>query len=196
MQKDDVLAAIQREHLPWTVIDVGWWTEQLVPALPSGRTAEYNQLEIFSELPGDGTTPVCITHRPDIGRYVAKVIADPRTLNRKVFAYTEMVTLSQLGDLMSELSGEKPISTYVPGQELEKRIREAKEALAKDPGNAEQLMKLYGAQYLNSWGVRGDNTPEAAKVFGYLDFKELYPGITGVSAREVFQGVVDQFSKA
>lgn len=31
-------------------------------------------------------------------------------------------------------------------------------------------------QYLDSWGLRGHNTPEYAKYLGYLDVRELYPG--------------------
>lgn len=36
-QKLDVLAAVQRKYIPYTVIDVGWWSQQIIPKLPSGR---------------------------------------------------------------------------------------------------------------------------------------------------------------
>lgn len=42
-------------------------------------------------------------------------------------------------------------------------------------------MGLWTAEYLNSWGVRGDNTPEHARYLGYLDGKELYPDMKLIS---------------
>lgn len=49
----------------------------------------------------------------DIGKYAAKIIADPRTLNRRVLAYTDISTLNEAYDLMDELSGEKSERIYV-----------------------------------------------------------------------------------
>ena len=64
-------------------------------------------------IPGDGTVPVAFTSVPDIGTYVAKIIADPRTINKKVLAYTEVLTMNQVSDIMDELSGEKSLRNYV-----------------------------------------------------------------------------------
>lgn len=46
-------------------------------------------------------------------------------------------------------------------------------------------------QYYYSWGVRGDNTPEAAKYLGYLDVKELYPDVSGRSMRSFLEDILD-----
>lgn len=64
-------------------------------------------------IPGDGMVPVAYTGLSDVGVYVAKIVADPRTLNKKVFVYTEVLTGNQVADLMDELSGEKSIRNYV-----------------------------------------------------------------------------------
>lgn len=42
-------------------------------------------------------------------------------------------------------------------------------------------------QYYKSYGIRGDNSPEAAKYLGYLDFKDLYPDEHGEGMRSVVQ---------
>jgi hypothetical protein len=190
-----VLAAIQRIGMPWTIIDVGWWSEQVIPGLPSGRT-DARRIKLLERIPGDGNVPLAITHRPDIGKYVAKIITDPRTLNKKILAYTEVITLNQVLDLVSELSEEDAIRPYMPAEELEQLMAEAKEALAKEPENFNHTMKLILNEYMYSWGVRGDCAPEPAKVFGYLDFKELYPDATGVTLKELTTDILEESTKA
>ncbi|KAI1850976.1 hypothetical protein JX265_007301 [Neoarthrinium moseri] len=188
--KDDILAAIQRVYLPWTSIDVGWWSEQVVPSIPSGRTQKY-QSPYFEKIPGDGTMPVALTALADIGNYVAKIIVDPRTLNKKVFAYTDVHTYHEVHDLMERLSGEKTARSYVPASEVKQKIDEAEETLSKDPKNDAALMQLFFFQYQNNLGIRGDNTPAKAKIFGYLDFKELYPDVKGETVSELFQKILN-----
>lgn len=65
-EKDDILAAIQRLYLPYTVIDVGWWIDQSVPAIPSGRT-DHVSIKVLDIIPGDGSVPMAYTNLPDIG---------------------------------------------------------------------------------------------------------------------------------
>ena len=55
---------------------------------------------------GDGNAPSAITDLRDIGRYVARIILDPRTFNKMVFAYNELLTQEQIFDLLEKLSGE------------------------------------------------------------------------------------------
>lgn len=61
---------------------------------------------------GDGNTPSGLTDLRDIGRYVARIIMDPRTLNKMVFTYNELLTQNQRYKLMKHLSGEKIERTY------------------------------------------------------------------------------------
>ncbi|KAI2465041.1 NAD(P)-binding protein [Annulohypoxylon bovei var. microspora] len=189
-QKDDVLAAIQRLYLPYTVIDVGWWSSQSVPAIPSGRT-DHVVIDVMNILPGDGTVPIAYTDAPDIGHYVAKIIADPRTLNKKVFAYTEVLSTNQVDKLTEELSGEKPIRNHLSADKIRGDIASERSVLANDPTDASTRFSLLVNEYVDSWGLRGDNTPESAKYLGYLDFKELYPDVSGNTMRTVIQEVLD-----
>lgn len=67
----------------------------------------------LSTIPGDGNVPIAFTDLRDIGKHAARILADPRTLNHSVLAYTEVSTVNQAYDLMDELSGEKTPRKYV-----------------------------------------------------------------------------------
>lgn len=81
-----------------------------LPSIPSGRL---KLLAPANTIFGDENVPSALTDLRDIGLYTAKIISDPRTLNRRVFAFTEMRTQNQLFDLVERLSAEKPVSTNV-----------------------------------------------------------------------------------
>lgn len=65
------------------------------------------------DTPGDGNVPNALSDVRDIGKYAAKIIADPRTLNKFVLSYSEVFTFNQIYDLMDEVSGEKSERKYV-----------------------------------------------------------------------------------
>lgn len=65
------------------------------------------------ELIGDGKTPSAFTDLRDIGKYVAKIIVDPRTENKMVFAYNTVMTPAEIFDTVERLSGEKVERKYV-----------------------------------------------------------------------------------
>lgn len=46
-------------------------------------------------------------------------------------------------------------------------------------------------EYYNSWGVRGDNSPDHAKYLGYLIAEDLYPGAKGRSLETFIRDIVD-----
>ncbi|KAI8956448.1 isoflavone reductase family protein [Daldinia sp. FL1419] len=155
--KDDMLAAIQRLYLPYTS----------VPAVPSGRT---NHVRIkvldIDIVPGDGSAPVAYTDLPDIGMYVAKIIADPRTLNKKIFAHTETLNAIQMRELVEELSGERVTRNYMSAEDVLKGIASARVALEKNPVDLTSKFSLIFASYL-----------------GYLNFEELYPDMKGKAVK-------------
>jgi hypothetical protein len=103
---------IQRLHLPYTVIDVGWWYQISLPRLPSGRI-DRNLLLYNTAIGGQGDVPCARTDARDVGAYIARIVKDPRTLNRKVFAYTDLRTQRELYNTVEELSGEKLDRKYV-----------------------------------------------------------------------------------
>lgn len=112
LQKEEILDHIQRIYLPYTIIDVGWWYQITLPRVPSGKfdnslTAPNNNI-----IHG-GNNPSALVNLNDIGRYVAVIINDPRTINKKVFAYTESKTQKEVFELVEKITGEKPERTEV-----------------------------------------------------------------------------------
>ncbi|POS68690.1 isoflavone reductase [Diaporthe helianthi] len=174
--KEKILNHIKKIYLPYTIVDVGWWYEISAPRVPSGR-ADYGLVGPVTHLAGDGSMPSALTYVQDIGRYVAKIIADPRTLNRMVFAHSEVWTQRQIFDKVEELSGEKLERNYVTGEALQAQIAELSGPDGAEPADAAVLPKYWTLEYTYSWGIRGDNTPENAKYLGYLLGKELYPDL-------------------
>lgn len=114
-KKEDVLNHVLKIHLGYTVIDVGQWYQIALPPVPSGRLnyCVPPALKPTWGLGLDGNVPSAHTHTTDIGRFVAKIVADPRTLNKKVFAYNQVLTRNQIYDILERLSGEKLERKYV-----------------------------------------------------------------------------------
>lgn len=65
------------------------------------------------EIVGDGNKPTALTDLRDIGRYVAKIIVDDRTLNKMVFAYNTVMTQNEIYNLMEKVSGDEVLRNYV-----------------------------------------------------------------------------------
>ena len=112
LQKETVYNHIKQLFLPYTIVDVGWWYQLSYPRLDSGRV-DYAMTTANNEIVGDGNTPTAITDLRDIGRYMAHIIVDDRTLNKMVFAYNTVTTQNQIYDLLEELSEEKVTRNYV-----------------------------------------------------------------------------------
>lgn len=197
-------------NLPYTVIDVGWWYQVTLPRLPSGRI-DYAVMETMDGIAGEGNIPFAITDVRDVGKYVARIIVDPRTLNRMVLAYNEVKTHNQLYDILEGLSGEKMERKFVsdlriltmshgkltvqqvPIEAIRSSISEIE--ATKPSADSAEFVTLCQYQYWYSCCVRGDNTPTYAKYLGYLTTKELYPDAEWISLESYAQEVLDGKAK-
>ncbi|KAK7423063.1 hypothetical protein QQZ08_009230 [Neonectria magnoliae] len=184
--KEDVLCHVQRLYLPYTVIDIGWWYQIALPRVPSGRF-DYALLAPISYIFEGGETPIALTDVRDIGLYVAKIISDPKTINQKVFAFSECLTQNQVVKLVEKVSGEKVDSAKLSAKEIETSLSDIKR---KDSDPVSQIQAMN--EYWYSWGVRGDNSPEHAKYLGYLIAADLYPDLKGRSLETFVREVADQ----
>ncbi|RYN32566.1 hypothetical protein AA0119_g2980 [Alternaria tenuissima] len=99
-------------NLPYTIIDVGWWFQFSLPNLPSVRI-DYAHSGLDIRIPGDGNVSSSFTDNRDIGKFVARIIADPRTLNQQVFVYSEMTTVTKIYGLLEKISNEKISRRYI-----------------------------------------------------------------------------------
>lgn len=175
-KKEDLLDLIKLLYLPYTIIDVGWWYQLSLPELPSGRLQVQAQIS-NTEVIGDGTTPMALIDNRDIGKFVARVIADPRTKNKHVFCYGEVKCQNDVFDTLERISGERITRHELSAEHLSKQVQEAQAEMAENPTNAQSMLVLGMAQYRQLLGIRGDNTPRKARYLNYLDATELYPDI-------------------
>ena len=120
---------------------------------------------------GTGDVKTAVTDARDIGKFVARIIADPFTLNRYVFVYGDQVTQKEVIEIAERVSGRSIPLTYKSEEDV---VSEANE----NPD--ENLLTKIGRDYMKSMWFRGDNTVERAKEEAYgggLDARELYPDI-------------------
>ncbi|KAF2141490.1 uncharacterized protein K452DRAFT_351566 [Aplosporella prunicola CBS 121167] len=180
-KKLDILGVIQRARLPYTIIDVGCWYQVFVPKVPSGGSDGEHSIYIDHRIVEDGNQKFALMDRDDIGKYVSQIVADPRTLNKRVFAYTEVLSMNEIWEVMALASGETPPKDYVSGEEIKEIIETSQKKLqgssesAHHPSNIMDTASFNMGQYRISWCIRGDNTPEYAEYLGYEDFGNLYP---------------------
>lgn len=96
---------VKRLYLPYTIIDAGWWYQLVLPPLPSGKAHVKEEYSI-TQIVGEGNTPWALVDNRDIGKYVARIILDPKTLNKQVFCYGEVWRQNDVYDCWEALTGE------------------------------------------------------------------------------------------
>ena len=99
-----ILEYIKTLGLGWTWIDVGWWLQLALP-YPAGFVG-HPIIPQFDKVIGSGDVPFAVSDLDDIGRIVAQIIQDERTLNKSVFAAAEEVTQQDIWKIAQELSPE------------------------------------------------------------------------------------------
>ncbi|KAJ6505293.1 hypothetical protein C8R45DRAFT_972272 [Mycena sanguinolenta] len=195
--KEEVYQEIWRQFLPYTIIDVGYWYQISFPTLPSGRVDYAAVFRPKIEIHEGGTAPNMLVDLRDIGRFVARIIKDPRTLNHFVAAYGDVLSENEIFSVMEEVSGEKIVERkYISADEIIASRVEAVARAKADPDNWIAQTPLFQADYKYNKYVRGDNTPAYAKYLGYLDARELYPDFTPISfkgfTKELLEGGVER----
>ncbi|KAH7409047.1 isoflavone reductase family protein [Cadophora sp. MPI-SDFR-AT-0126] len=190
-EKEEVHKLILKLFLGYTFIDVGFWYQLSFPRLPSGRTDNAIFPGMQMPLHGDGKVRNLVTDIRDIGKFVALIVNDERTLNKYVYGWGDLLSDNDIYDIMEEVSGEKLERIYVPNEETEAKSHQLADLYAKDPSNIRIRFGVMSAQYSYSKYVRGDNTPEYAKYLGYLDARELYPDFKPTTFKEFVVELLD-----
>ncbi|KAJ7807634.1 hypothetical protein B0H14DRAFT_3112812 [Mycena olivaceomarginata] len=169
---------IRKLYLPYTIIDVGYWYQLSFPTLPfwpSGlRCSDQANVEIHA----DGNKPTLITDLRDIGRFVALIIRDPRTLNHSVVGYGDLLSENEIFELTEALSGEKIERKYVSANAI---------VAARDvPGRG-----AYAADYEYNKYVRGDKHVRLCEVPWLSHARELYPEFQPKAFKEFLHELLD-----
>ncbi|RTE73284.1 hypothetical protein BHE90_012290 [Fusarium euwallaceae] len=171
--KEDVINHLKKIGLPYTIIDIGFWHEIMIPRVESGRL---NHVALYSKyfFVDEGLVPCATIHIDDVGRYVARIISDPRTLNRMVFAYGEATSQSEAVRLIQRAADETIPLVKINYQQVSRAVQ----------GGKLDLWPQVILEYVFSAWARGDNQPDKADFLGYLNAKDLYPDFQAISLEE------------
>ncbi|KAI0364823.1 NAD(P)-binding protein [Pilatotrama ljubarskyi] len=104
-QKFDIRDLIKELGLPYTFIDVGWWMQLSLP-LPARSKVPAVLKQWTYELHGTGTQKILLSDHRDIGVYVARILADTRTLNKLVIVWEDEQTEEKVHEIGEHFSGE------------------------------------------------------------------------------------------
>ncbi|KAI0644861.1 NAD-P-binding protein [Trametes meyenii] len=177
-EKLEIREYVKSLDLGYTFIDVGWWMQLQLP-LPERSQSPTKPLTHI--IYGAGKEKQLLTDLDHIGIYVARIIADPRTLNQSVIVWEDDPTQLETHELGERLSGEeeslKAKRVYITEEQLKEQIEQGRAASAQDPTNWLVGVQFTMSQYMYSIHILGENTLANAKRLGYLDARELYPDI-------------------
>ncbi|KAL7277508.1 hypothetical protein ACG7TL_008429 [Trametes sanguinea] len=205
-QKLAIQDFIKELGVPYTFIDVGWWMQL---ALPLPERSAFFMKALTYEIYNNGGAKMLLTARDHIGTYVARIIADSRTLNNAVIIWEDERTQLEQHEIGERASGEgdalkakriyvsvafsisceslltrRGWGTQVTAEELKQRHATAKAEHEKDPTNVLAYMNKSWSEYMLSMHVLHENTLENAKRLGYLDARELYPDMPKYTLEE------------
>ncbi|EIN05612.1 NAD(P)-binding protein [Punctularia strigosozonata HHB-11173 SS5] len=176
----DYIKSLELGH---TFIDVGWWMQFALPFPSSAESNFVSDLSVEFYGNPDEDKKSALTDLDDVGKFVARIVEDERTLNRYVFVWGEERTQKERWEIAQQVLGEDVESRKVPvsGEELLKRAKAVKEEILSLPDPKAVEFKAYSDwtynEYQYSMHIRGDNTVANAKAAGALDARELYPDV-------------------
>ncbi|KAI0705274.1 NAD(P)-binding protein [Cerioporus squamosus] len=178
---------VKQHDIPHTFIDVGWWMQIYLP-IPLRSKAPIELKVMTYRLVGDGKARILLTDYDHIGTFVARIIADPRTLNQAVLIWEDTASQLEAQEIGARLSGDgeklKELYVNVTAEDVLKGSSDAQERLKKDPSDYSAYVMRSWNEYLYSMHILGENTLENAKRLGYLDARELYPDIATTTLEE------------
>jgi len=167
-QKEVVRQATKDAQIPYTFIDVGWWYQVTLPS------------DLQQSRFGNGDVRTALTDLHDIGKFVARILHDDRTIGKYIFCWAEELSQDEILKIANTYSKkEEKWQNHISAEEIKSRIKELREirqSKAQRPKLDEDL-ELVLLEYGHNKYISGDNTVKRAKELGALDAQELYPGI-------------------
>ncbi|RPD76835.1 NAD-P-binding protein [Lentinus tigrinus ALCF2SS1-7] len=128
----------------YTFIDVGWWMQLFLP-LPLRSTVGPQVEAMTWRIHGAGENRNLLTDLHNIGTWTAKIIADPRTLNKTVIIWEDEVKEKDAHEIGARVSGDedrlREKRIQVSEEDIKKQIADGKEAYAQDPNDSQAIRK-------------------------------------------------------
>ncbi|KAI0706011.1 NAD-P-binding protein [Cerioporus squamosus] len=185
--KFDIREYLKQLGVGYTIIDVGWWMQFYLP-LPLRSAVPPEVKAMTWAIHGTGESKNLLTNLHHIGTWVARIIADPRTLNKYVIIWEDVVKQKDAHEIGARVSGDgdalRAKRIQVSEEDIEKQIAHGRVLYAQNPTDYMSSIPLIWGQYMKSIHFLQENTLENAKRLGYLDARELYPDIPAQSLEE------------
>lgn len=83
-----------------------------MPKVPSGRPG-HAHIYIDHRIVEDGNQKFALNDLFYAGKYVAQIVSDLQTLNKRVFTYMEVLIMNEIWGVMAKASGENPTKDCV-----------------------------------------------------------------------------------
>ncbi|KAG7094439.1 hypothetical protein E1B28_008036 [Marasmius oreades] len=165
---------IIKNEIPCTFIQVGWWPSLLFPYRHSVEGTSI-RITMGKRFYGSGKVKIAYTDLERVGDFVARIITDPRTLNKTVQTWDGETTLEEVWDIASRITGEN-FDDYprFSAEDIESTLR-----------NNPDFITMVMSEYRRSVFIRGDNTVEKAVGLGALDARVLYPDYVPLPLEEI-----------
>ena len=103
-QKLGIREYVQELGVPYTIIDVGWWMQFNLPVPPSPDLPQLAAM--VNILYGTGEHKYLLTDLRHVGAWVARIVADPRTLNQAVIVWEDEVDINVAHEIGERESGD------------------------------------------------------------------------------------------
>ncbi|RPD57587.1 NAD-P-binding protein [Lentinus tigrinus ALCF2SS1-7] len=185
--KFDIRDFVKELGVPYTFIDVGWWMQFYLP-LPLRSTVVPKVKAMTWSFYGTGESKNLLTNLHHIGTWVARIITDPRTINKAVIIWEEEVMQKDAHEIGARVSGDgdalRSKRIQLSEDDIKKQIADGRVLYDKNPTDYMSTVPLIWAQYMYSMHFLQENTLKNAKRLGYLDARELYPDIPTQSLEE------------
>ncbi|KAF9256989.1 NAD-P-binding protein [Marasmius fiardii PR-910] len=173
---------ITENKIPYTFIQVGWWSLLL---FPYPHSAPLDQLGAVGgkSFYGTGKVKTAYTALDRIGEFVTRIISDPRTLNRVVQTWDGETTLEESWAIASKVAGES-FDDYprISAEDIESKLKDTHDIITR-----------VTLEYHRSLFIRGDNTVEKAVALGALDARALYPDYVPLTLEEAARQFYSSF---
>ncbi|KAL8160390.1 hypothetical protein V2J09_001927 [Rumex salicifolius] len=161
----EIRRLVESEGIPYTYICNNYFMSYFLPSLlqPGLKAPPRDKVTIF----GDGNAKGVFVKEIDVASFTISAVDDPRTLNKVMYLRPpgNVYSMNELVELWESKIGKKLDRTYIPEEEMLRKIREI-----PYPDNFE-LIFIYAAF------VKGDHTYFDIDSTGGVEGTQLYPQI-------------------
>ncbi|KIY68784.1 NAD(P)-binding protein [Cylindrobasidium torrendii FP15055 ss-10] len=174
--KRDIHEFVHELGLPFTFIEAAWWLMMLLP-LPRSYMDKFlpqTQAQAQRTYAGDMHKRITISTLDSIGIFTAKILADPRTLNKSVLIHDGDMSLAEAFTYAKKVTKKDFKSEYT-------KIPD--EVILENTRSSDFWVRLF-AQYQNVIYLRNDNDLSTLAARGVLNAREMYPEIPPVDREE------------